>query len=414
MYGNTLSGIQPLMGSSAVIPKASITQLTIDMLASELSETRGRSALELGAGSWGPETRLDDEGLELDSLERLNATSALNAYFHLHEYGAEDYLLAMPTIGEWVDLIEQSLAETGKHVTFRTSGSTGKPKPCQHKIADLEMEAAYWADIFSDCKQVVSLVPSQHIYGTIWTILLPKVLGVPCQYGRFKPSSAMSSAAGSVEGAGPSLVIATPTIWQFLEKSLPSFPANLTGITSTGPMPEGLGDALLEKGLSRLVEIYGSSETGAIGWRDHGDEQYTVLDYWHRQSGRELSRTHADGTDAAVELMDKLDWSGEKQFSVAGRVDGAVQVGGYNVFPDRIRDTLTKRPEIREAAVRLDKGTGRLKAFLVPQEQGGDPASLIAAIDKWCAEALSAHERPRDFTVGDAIPRNEMGKLRDW
>ncbi|MEM9500776.1 MAG: AMP-binding protein [Pseudomonadota bacterium] len=398
------------MGQPTVIPKTSIIRLTIDMLASELSETRGRSAAELGADTWDAQTRLDDEGLDLDSLERLNATSALNAYFHLHEYGAEDYLLAMPTIGDWADLIEQSLAETGQHLTFQTSGSTGQSKSCQHTISDLELEAAYWGDLFSATKQIVSLVPSQHIYGTIWTILLPKKLDVPCKYGRLKPSSTLSQAMGSE----PTLVVATPTIWQFLAKSLPTFPPNLLGISSTGPMPAGLGDLLLEKGLGRLIEVYGSSETGAIGWRDHGDERYTLIDYWRRLSSRELARKGADGAEKTVAPMDKLGFSGDRHFAVDGRLDGALQIGGYNVFPDRIRNTLIKRPEVREAAVRLDSETGRLKAFLVPQERGHDPATLIEAVDTWCAEALSSHERPRSFAVGDSIPRNDIGKLADW
>jgi 4-coumarate--CoA ligase (photoactive yellow protein activation family) len=398
------------MGKSAVIPKASIIRLTIDILASELSETRGRSALELGADGWGTQTRLDDEGLGLDSLERLNATSALNAYFHLHEYGAEDYLLAMPTIGDWADLIEQSLRETGHNLTFRTSGSTGQPKACQHRIADLEMEAGYWAQLLSATKHILSLVPSQHIYGTIWTVLLPKRLGVSCEYGRLKPSSALSRAVGGA----PTLVIATPTIWQFLAKSLPIFPTNILGITSTGPLTADLGDLLLEKGLGRLVEVYGSSETGAVGWRDHGDAHYNLIDYWRPIGEGELARRNADGSENSMTVMDRLVFAGDTRFAVAGRLDGAVQIGGYNVFPGRIRDTLAERPEVRDAAVRLDQRTGRLKAFLVPHDPGCDPAAMVNAIDRWCAEALPAHERPRSFTVGNAIPRNEMGKISDW
>ncbi|MEM7701915.1 MAG: 4-coumarate--CoA ligase [Pseudomonadota bacterium] len=392
------------------LSRNSVTRLTLDMLSAELASTRGRTPLELGAAQWGIDTHLDEDGLELDSLERLNASSALNAYFHLHEYGAEDYLLAMQTVSDWVDLIMQSLADTGERLTFRTSGSTGKPKECVHRVRDLVAEAQIWADMFSATKRIVSLVPSHHIYGTLWSIFLPQILGVPCHYDRLTPSRAIREASDGE----PTIVVATPTMWQFLEKSFPEFSPNLLGVTSTGPMPTDLGTALRAKGLARLIEIYGSSETGAIGWRDQNEAEYQLLDQWRRTETSQLVRVDGGNDGDINPVMDKLRWKDDRHFTVEGRIDGAVQVGGYNVFPDRIRTTLLKRPGVKDAAVRLDEQSGRLKAFLVPLSGEGDGPDLIEQIDKWCSEALTNHERPRSFAFGAELPLNEMGKLQDW
>jgi long-chain acyl-CoA synthetase len=62
----------------------------------------------------------------------------------------------------------------------------------------------------------------------------------------------------------------------------------------------------------------------------------------------------------------------------AGRAEGAVQVGGVNVFPDVVGRVLTAHSGVAQAAVRLmrpEEGT-RLKAFVVPQPQADRAASL--------------------------------------
>jgi long-chain acyl-CoA synthetase len=395
------------MPSQSPLSKHVIERLVLDLLADELALSRGRSAMELGANLWSIDTRIDDRGLALDSMERLNASSALNAFFHLHEYGAEDYLLAMPTIGEWVDLVAQSLAETGTYLTFQTSGSTGAPKSCTHAISDLMREAACWADIVDSPERIVSLVPSHHIYGTIWSALLPDLLGIACDYRRFSAAKALANAPDD-----KILVIGTPTLWQYLSRSLPKLPAGMTGISSTAPLPVALAEQLRAQQIGRLIEVYGSSETAGIGWRADHREPYALLNHWARHGKAEIIRTN-DQT-AIFTLMDDVEWQGDRHLSVKGRSDGAVQVGGHNVFPEQVRIRLLSHPEIGDAAVRFDPVSSRLKAFIVPVKGTTETNTLVDRVDTWGGTQFKAAERPRQFTVGDAIPRNAMGKLADW
>lgn len=360
-----------------------IERIVLDLLADELSRSRGRSAVALGRSGWGAATRVDAQGLDLDSLERMDAASALNEFFHLHEYGAEDYLLALPSIGEWCELVAQSLGEGSGRLTFRTGGSTGEPRRCTHAIADLRAEADGWAQQLG-APAVVALVPAHHIYGAIFTALLPDVLGCPV--------------VDAIGAARPgTVVVGTPTHWQYLARSLLAFPDGLTGVTSTAPMPSQLAHRLRGQRLHRLIEVYGSSETGGIGWRAHEGAAYRLLPRW----------AHAD----AVASPDHLRWLDERHFVIEGRRDGAVQVGGTNVFPARVRDALLSHGGVADAAVRLDGA--RLKAFVVPAP-GQDANALANALDRWCGEVLSAPERPRRFATGAALPRNAMGKLADW
>ena len=362
----------------------------------------------LRRSAWSDVMRVDDGGLDLDSLERLDVSAALNEFFHLHEHGTEDYLLALPTIGEWCDLIEDALAATGTHLTFRTSGSTGEPKRCTHAIADLRAEAKGWASYFGNVTGIVTLVPAHHIYGTIFTALLPDCLGL---------DQAVEDAGGAdaVRRAAPgTLAVGTPTQWAYLARALPHFPAKITGVTSTAPMPPQLAYQLRGQRLARLVEVYGSSETGGVAVRQHEAAAFQLLENWSVDADRRIERMLADGSHMLFDTPDHLRWLDDRHFVVEGRRDGAVQIGGTNVFPARIRDMLLAHAGVADAAVRLEQDTGRLKAFVVPSSANADPDGLIEELDRWCGTRLASVERPRRFAFGAALPRNAMGKLEDW
>lgn len=95
-----------------------------------------------------------------------------------------------------------------------------------------------------------------------------------------------------------------------------------------------------------------------------------------------------------------------------GRRDGAVQIGGHNVWPDRVARALRAVDGVADAAVRMH-ANGRLKAFIVPAEQQ-DTEHLSARIEQMIILHLTDPERPRSFRFGAALPRNAMGKLADW
>ena len=361
--------------------------------------------MAMRSSRWTESTRVDDGGLDLDSLERLNVAASLNEYFHLHEYGAEDYLLAATSVGEWCDLVEQSLRETGTHLTFRTSGSTGVPKRCTHAVSDLHAEAAAWAAYLGPVARIVALVPSHHIYGTLFTAMMPDVLGPDCPVERVVGADAVTRA-----GSG-TVVIATPTMWAYLARSLVAFPPGVTGVSSTAPMPVQLAHRLSGQRLARLVEVYGSSETAGIAVRDRHAAPFRLLERWRRIGTGDFAR----GRDGAVVAMpDRVEWLDDRHFALRGRIDGAVQIGGTNVFPDRVRDVLLAHADVAEAAVRLDVATGRLKAFVVPK--GGDAGGTVLAddLDRWCGARVPDVERPRRFAVGASLPRTALGKLADW
>jgi 4-coumarate--CoA ligase (photoactive yellow protein activation family) len=214
------------------------------------------------------------------------------------------------------------------------------------------------------------------------------------------------------------LIVAHPGWWEQAARLAPRFADDVAGVSSTAPCPDALAQALLDAGL-RLLQVYGSSETAGVGWREEGGAPFTLLPYWTRTGdAATLARTLPDGGTARYPLQDRLDWEDERRFRPAGRIDNAVQVGGVNVFPAYVADVLRMHPRVADAAVRLmrpDEGR-RLKAFVVPVPVAEEATqdALRAELLDWCAERLTAAERPTAVTFGERLPRQASGKSADW
>ncbi len=357
--------------------------------------------------------------LGADSLELLGMATAMEQVLAIGCIG-ENRVLANPRLGAWVDAVAAGLEASGERMVFRTSGSSGAPKDCPHALAELEREAGELEQLFPGTHRIVSLVASHHIYGFLFTVLLPRALGLlPGDVLDLRGASPGAVARQLQPG---DLVVGFPDFWRTFAPVAGSVPEGVVGVTSTAPCPDEVAHAVADAGLARLVQVYGSSETAGVGWRAGADEDYRLFPYWERgeaapEGAETLLRRLEDGRIQSFTLQDRLAWSSAERFRPAGRVDQAVQVGGINVFPGYVADVLRMHPGVQEASVRLmrpDEGR-RLKAFVVPREGAPfDAAALRTALTAWMGERLSAPERPTAYSFGSALPRQASGKLTDW
>ncbi len=387
----------------------------VDLIGAEAKCLRPGGVLP--PGPWPPGTRLDEAGLGFDSLERLQLGAAVCEALHLHETGLEDYLLVRSGLDDWCTLAAEALRRFSATLTFRTSGSTGVPRSCPHPLAELEREADALAALLGAPPvgegRVLAAVPCHHIYGFLFTVLLPRRLGgLPVLDLR-------QHAPGAVPGLARrgDVVVGHPAFWTAAARAAPSWPPGVTGVTSTAPCPADTATALRLAGLERLLQIHGSSETAGLGWRDDPDAPYTLLPHWQRGDGNGVLRLPAcGGLPIAAAVPDRLEWLDRRRYRVRGRQDGAVQVGGTNVFPERVRKVLREHADVADAAVRMmhpSEGM-RLKAFIVPRDEVADADALRLSLDAFAARHLSVPERPRAYSFGPLMPIGPMGKVADW
>ncbi|RYY12324.1 MAG: acyl-CoA synthetase, partial [Alphaproteobacteria bacterium] len=292
--------------------------------------------------SWPETLPIGDEGLGLDSLERLAALGTLAEAFDLDDasLGSEPPRL----VGDWVDWVMDHHASGDGDLTVSTSGSTGSPKTCQHAMADLMLEAEVLGRKVPGRRRVVALVPAHHLYGIIWTALLPDMLGLPIVVG---------SIGVSLDLAPGDLVVAVPDQWRTIRSLTRRFPEDVVGVSSAGPLDDQLAADLLSVGLTRLLDIYGSSETGGIAVRELPGSAYELLPRWHLVPWGENDWRLGDDHGVLHDLPDTVERIGDRQLRPVGRRDGAVQVGGHNVWPSRVVALLRQFDGIADAAVRL-------------------------------------------------------------
>jgi 4-coumarate--CoA ligase (photoactive yellow protein activation family) len=331
--------------------------------------------------------------------------------------GLADELRPHMTCDAWLDCLAAGGAPQASCVTFHSSGSTGAPAACQQALAVLGQEVGELARIAADRKRVVSVVPQHHIYGFLFSLLLPRWLAVPT---RMPPPLPTSGLGGDLRAGD--LLIAFPAFWKGLAALGMTFPEGVQGVTSTGPCPPEALRQLRRQGLETMLEVYGSSETSGVGYRRDPDAPYRLFRFWEPVC---LQGSHPDalvrhGDDGRlsepIPLPDEVTWCDARTFRPLRRRDRAVQVAGVNVYPQYVASRIREHPAVADCNVRLmrsDQGA-RLKAFVVPADPDRSAAALRRELAGWCRRHLKNVEQPRTFTFGARLPTQGMGKSADW
>lgn len=390
---------------------AAITRIILDLLDETIGESRGRRLRdEPGFEEQDPGSfSLAEDGAGLDSLEMLTAAGVVNEFFRIHETGIEDQLLRRRRLSEWAEIVAQALAAGASGLIFRTSGTTGIKKRVGHPWQDLEQETDHLAGVFGTRSRVISTVPAHHIYGFLFTVMLPHRLEVRVEPLRWDALGSLNRRV-----APGDLIVAHPTLWRYFSRTVSDWPNNVWGTSSTAPLPPDVHRAVRAAGLERLVEIYGSTETAGVGLRDDPQAPFELFPYLSTQESGLLRRLSGGG-ERVEELRDRLEWVDSRHFVPRGRIDRVVQIGGENVDLAHLEDVLSSMPGVGRAYARLTEvgGEPRLKAFIVPAGSE-DVAATPDAVAAFARDRLRSVERPVSITIGEAAPTNDMGKIVDW
>jgi long-chain acyl-CoA synthetase len=396
----------------------SLRRVLQSLITATYASQRAHSSNTVAAGgSWKDDFSLigsEASALGCDSLDLLQISAAVNEMFHLHEVGLETELLRLASFGEWLSIIEDAWQHGVQHLTVTTSGSTGIPKGCTHVFSTLALEIDFLAGLFSGRSRIVAFTPAHHLYGLLFTAMLPDRLACPVQ--DFLHAANSSTSLGQTTLQAGDLVVSFPQGWEWLNQSIRVIPTNVEGVVSTAPCPPELIESLVSSKLSGFTEVYGSSETAGIGIRTWPETTYSLMPQWSRKrSGDPAPEKLQHSSGFEIKLMDDLEFFADGTFLVQGRKDSSVQVGGVNVFPVLIAQRLTTYPGVAEASVRLmrpEEGK-RLKCFVVPQA-GCTTDILVTLLREWIESWPIAADRPKTIKVGSALPRSTSGKNSDW
>ncbi|ELX10000.1 AMP-dependent ligase [Janthinobacterium sp. HH01] len=309
-----------------------------------------------------------------------------------------------------------------------TSGSTGAAQAIPKKLSQLASEVATLDVLFGATAgdaAVLATVSHQHIYGLLFKVLWPLSSGRAVH----ALSIAYPEELAAAIAAGPCVLVASPAHLKRLPDHLDwsgAARALRAVFSSGGPLA---ADAALAAGAllgSVPVEVYGSSETGGVAWRQRSG----VADDAWRPFPTVAWRLGADDTlevrsphladDNWLALADRAARSGEQRFLLLGRSDRIVKIEEKRISLTAMEAALLACGLAAEARVVLcepdDGERQRLAAFIVPTPQGrallaaeGKPA-LNARLRAVLAATVDAVALPRRWRYLDQMPVNAQGK----
>lgn len=297
-----------------------------------------------------------------------------------------------------------------------TGGSTGTPQIWSKTPRNLLMEAAYLARAFKITPNdiVLATAPPYHIYGLLYSVLLPLVSGASVSI--FTPSFPNEIVQRLLDTQA-TVLVSLPAHYRALKKTaIPGHHVH-TAFSSAGALDEQDGlDFYNTTGIG-ITEIYGSTETGGIARRNRSAGQtafhpFACVDVkvknehlWVRSDF--LSKELARDEEGFFGTADRAAWSDGTGFSILGRSDGIVKVAGKRVDLAKTRETLLQVTGVREVYV-----------FAMPVQSGREN-EIVALVEgrvrvEQLAQAASLHlphyARPRNVKIIERIPLSPTGK----
>ncbi|MDB5771148.1 MAG: Acyl-coenzyme synthetase/AMP-(fatty) acid ligase [Burkholderia sp.] len=321
----------------------------------------------------------------------------------------------------------QSLQPDFNGLVVYTSGSTGAPQAIKKSLSQVSSEVATLEQLFggeANAAEVLATVSHQHIYGLLFKVLWPLTCARPIHARSLTYPEELARATAACD----CILVSSPAHLKRLPDS-PAWVANAHRVravfSSGGPLPFEVASLTAQVLGCTPVEVYGSSETGGIGWRRRDVE---ANDSWTPMPGVEARISGED--DGVLEIRsphlpdanwfrtaDRAQISSEGRFKLRGRVDRIVKLEEKRISLDLIESQLKASPLVTEARVLVVAGNRqRLAAFVVLSEQGrkalaeSGKHALNSVLREQLAKTVERIALPRSWRYLDALPVNAQGK----
>jgi len=303
-----------------------------------------------------------------------------------------------------------------------TSGTTGNPLQIKKKIWQLEnevnaIELKFGKEI---SKNVVfnRSVSHQHFYGMPFGLIWPLCRGSKISRFAIKDPHQLNYSI-------PQILITSPSFLKSLTQGISqdrSSESNIQSIFSAGGVLDGITfSKIIEIFDTRLVDIYGSSESGHIAWRTSPNM------YWQLQNGVKFKKPIESVLEIKSKFCLNYDWfrtsdlaieQGES-FEILGRADQIIKIEGTRVSLSQLIDSINASAFVEDCII-SDLGNGKrsqLSGVLKLSKQGVEMVevkgklNLVNNIRELLKGKVNSISIPRRWRFVDDFPRNGLGKI---
>lgn len=308
-----------------------------------------------------------------------------------------------------------------------TSGTTGAAQAIPKTIAQMSAEVATLENQFGavlGAADIVASVSHQHIYGLLFQVLWPFSAGRAvharslCYFEELTTKELPEREWVLVSSPAHLKRLPQNPAWGSVAKRLRAV------FSSGGPLPLDVAHQT-QSLLHRVpIEIYGSSETGGIAWRQQctsADEMWTPFPgvEWRidsREGVLEIRSPHLSNEDW-FRTADRALTTAKGCFLLKGRVDRIAKIEGKRISLSAVEALLMASPMVSDARViAIEERRQQIAAFIVLSIEGRRKLAKVGKVilNRMLRECLRDSVEPvglpRIWRYLDALPLNAQGK----
>jgi acyl-coenzyme A synthetase/AMP-(fatty) acid ligase len=290
-----------------------------------------------------------------------------------------------------------------------TSGSTGEPVPNLKYWQTLRNGAINNAGLLlrgiTGQMNLLATVPAQHMWGFETSILMPLFANATVSHlTPFFPQDIVDALESLPAPRG---LISSPLHLDVLLKSGLAIEALERIYCATAPLDRRLAQALENRFNTKVVEIFGSSETGVLASRLTANEDlWQLSDLFKIEVQAEGLVVKGQHLPGQVVLQDVIEKTSENQFRLVGRHQDMINIAGKRGLLTDLNRRLLAIPGVVDGVIFVPgNSTERLAALVVAP--GLKPADVL----KELRLEIETVFLPRPIYMVSSIPRQETGKL---
>lgn len=321
--------------------------------------------------------------------------------------------------GEFSGLDTQAIS-----LVLFTSGTNGVPKSIKKTLQQIEIEInalqELWGSRLANTR-VISTVSHQHIYGLLFRLLWPLCSLRPFSVNNLEYPEQLLAHAGQ-----EMVLVSSPALLRrlsLIDKREDERLSMAAVFSSGGVLPKQAANTILGLFSIHAHEVYGSTETGGIAYRQQRDENeawraFPNIEIRVNQKNWLEIRSPYLETNQWYQTADEIELLSADSFILKGRTDRVVKIEEKRVSLAEVENRLEQLEWIEEGVVVALQEPDRLVlgALIVLSIKGQKTLRELGKGQFWLLlrrelrQWLEPVTIPRRYRVLDVIPVNSQGK----
>ncbi|MCL2294647.1 MAG: AMP-binding protein [Spirochaetes bacterium] len=309
-------------------------------------------------------------------------------------------------------------------IVFFTSGSTGNPKAVKQRLTEIENDNNFilskWGEEFFS-RKVCSTVSQHHIYGLLFSILLPFTAGIPFRRERIQIPEELEKLTDTEY-----MIITVPA---FLKRVVEI--ENSAALCLKSPWIFVSGGVLGHETAKKTnevfgfwpVEIYGSTETSGIAWRQADkSSEWTAFDntqLTQNEDGCLIVRSSYIKDPEGFETADLAELLGNGRFLLKGRIDSVVKIEEKRISLLEMESRILQSALVSDVCVTALEGKRQYLAAAVvfndkgkEQFRGLEKNEINKFFRNYLLQYFENQVIPKKWRYLEELPSDAQGKRK--